>query len=197
MLLIAPWLDGIRLAHRLRADFRRFVGGNPNLTLSAGIEFVAVDEPLNRAVRRAEDKLERAKHAGRDRVTVVTDQPIPWTGGEGSLDWALERAEWLNGLIRAGRLPPTFLHRMLDFDRQRRDAARDPAAANWRARWGYHLARLGDRLGDRGAAETIQQGLDALMGGKLFARSAAAEGQRAAAEPDPRIPITIALYRNR
>jgi hypothetical protein len=35
------------------------------------------------------------------------------------------------------------------------------------------------------------------MGGNLSAMSPAAGSSRGAAPPDPRIPITIALYRNR
>jgi CRISPR-associated protein Csm1 len=192
LLLIAPWLTAIRLAQRLRRDFGRFVNGNPNLTLSAGIEFCGVNEPLNRVVRRAEERLERAKHhPDKDRVSLVAedDDGIPWTGGSGSLDWALAEADWLNDRIRNGSLPPTFLHRMLDLDRQRRGG--DPG---WRAKWGYHVGRLIDRLpGD--ASRDIGERLDRLMSGRLFDGTAA--GGTAGEQPDLRIPLTIALYRNR
>ncbi|MBK8908689.1 MAG: type III-A CRISPR-associated protein Cas10/Csm1 [Rhodospirillales bacterium] len=207
VLLIAPWRDGIRLAARLQDDFGRFVGHNPNITLSAGIEFVSPDEPLNRAVRRAEDRLKRAKaddglegakKVGRNRVCLVVEDPIPWTGGVGSLEWAIERAEWLNGLIREGSLPATFLYKMLSLDSQRREveSGRNPAAANWRARWGYHLARLRERLG-AATAQALCADLDELMGGNLSSMSPAAESRRVADLPDPRLPITIAIYRNR
>lgn len=198
LLLIAPWLEGIRLAARLREEFGRFVGDNPNITLSAGIEFVGLHEPLNRAVLRAEDRLDCAKEAGRDRICLGVDHAIPWTGGDGSLEWALDRAEWLNGLIRNGSLPITFLYKMLSLDGQRRDAesGRHPAAANWRARWGYHLARLRERL-DTATAQAVCVDLDELMSGNLSVMSPPAESRRVTDLPDPRLPITIALYRNR
>jgi CRISPR-associated protein Csm1 len=198
LLLIAPWFAAIKLAQRLRADFGRFVNHNPNLTLSAGIEFFAVDEPLNRVVRRAEAKLELAKdhkdkngHATKDRVTlVVDDRSIPWTGGPGSLDWALAEAEWLNDLIRNDTLPTTFVHRMLSLHRQRDN---DPG---WRAKWGYHLGRFMDRCRDKADQQAIGERLDRLMSGCLFDGTAAG-GAASAETPDPRIPLTIALYRNR
>jgi CRISPR-associated protein Csm1 len=192
LLLIAPWFSAITLAKRLRADFGRFVNHNPNLTLSAGIEFFAVNEPLNRVVRRADAKLEQAKHhPGKDRVTlVVDDHSIPWTGGIGSLDWALSEAEWLNDLIRSELLPTTFLHRMLNLDRQR---GSDPG---WRARWGYHLGRFMDRTRNNVDPQAIGPRLDRLMSGCLFDGTAAG-GAASGETPDPRIPITIALYRNR
>ncbi|TVR98279.1 MAG: type III-A CRISPR-associated protein Cas10/Csm1 [Rhodospirillales bacterium] len=202
LLLIAPWLDGIRLAARLREAFGRFVGHNPNLTLSAGIEFMAVHEPLNRAVVRAEARLDQAKQAGRDRVSLVGDRPILWTGvNNGSLQWVLDRAQWLSDRVRDSSLPPTFVHRMLGLDRDRRRAededAPDIAAANWRSRWGYHLARLRERL-DRDTAHELARDLDALMCGGLVAPAPeAGTSGKSRPRPDARIPLTIALYRNR
>ncbi len=192
LLLIAPWFSAIKLARRLRADFGLFVNHNPNLTLSAGIEFCGVNEPLNRAVIRAEAKLERAKsHPDKDRVTlVVDDHSIPWNGGIGSLDWALEEAEWLNDCIRREMLPATFLYRMLTLDRQR---SGDPG---WRAKWGYHLARFTERLKDSAARRDIGMHLDRLMSGNIYDETAAGGGA-SIEEADPRIPLTIALYRNR
>lgn len=206
LLLIAPWYRAIELARHLRADFGRFVNNNPNLTLSAGIEFFSVNEPLNRAVRRAESKLELAKShrdkSGRvtkDRVAlVVDDHSIRWTGGAGSLDWALEEAGWLNELIRSGHLPTTFLHRMLDLDRLRRQSEWDNRLGDsaWRAKWGYHLGRLIERLKKTDQRQEIGRRLDSLMSGRLFDGTSAGGGPIADA-PDPRIPLSIALYRNR
>ncbi len=196
LLIIAPWRDAIGLAAALRADFRRFVGGNPDVTLSAGIELVHLREPLNRAVRRAEDRLEKAKEAGRDRVFLIADRPISWP----ALDRAVEEAEWLNGLLRAGRIGTGFLYKMLSFDRDRRAVEEaghngiDPRAAGWRARWAYHRARQFERM-DRAEREPIVARLDRLLcGGDILAGPTPPAGRL---ELPPAIPITIALYRNR
>lgn len=197
VLLIAPWLTGITVADALREEFRRFVGNNPNLTLSAGVEFVHPHEPLNRAVGRAERRLRAAKACGRDRICLVTEKPIPWRDAACGLDWALAEADWLNGAVRGRLLPTGFLHRMLAFEEMRRRAEDphrpDPRAANWRARWGYHLSRLRERL-DSGRADETARRLDALFGGGLMAERRERRGDT---RPDPVIPITIALYRNR
>ncbi len=207
VLLIAPWHQGIRLALRLREAFGRFVHHNPNLTLSAGVELVGVHEPLNRAVHRAERRLEASKDAGRDRISVIGARPVRWTGGRGSLEWALEEAEWLNARLRDQTLSTAFLYRMLAFDEERRcaeDPERpQPAAAGWRARWGYHLARLRERMrgpgraGEENSCEGVTNRLDALIGGHIFHSSKQDGLADPAIDPDPRIPITIALYRNR
>ncbi|MGH7084682.1 MAG: type III-A CRISPR-associated protein Cas10/Csm1, partial [Acetobacteraceae bacterium] len=182
LLLIAPWLQAIRLAAALRADFRRFSNGNPNLTVSAAIEFIQPNEPINRAVREAERRLEGAKEAGRDRVSFIVDEPISW----GDLDQALEQADQLNTLIRAGELPAGFLYRMLGFwaDKEETEEGRSLRNSMWRARFSYHLARLRERARASGAPDCSPL-LCRIMG----------------LGPDPAppapIPISIALWRNR
>jgi CRISPR-associated protein Csm1 len=180
LLLIGPWLTTIRLAQRLRRDFDEFSNGNPNLTLSAGIELLDPAEPLNRAVARAEERLEAAKKAGRNRVGLIVDSPLPWDG----LDRALDDAEWLNERIRDRHDPFSvqLVYKLLHFaDLKAKADAGDSDAAIWHARIGYHLARA---FPDRGRHQQEAERVMALLG--------------PAGEPRPaRIPLTIALYRNR
>ncbi|MCC7284441.1 MAG: type III-A CRISPR-associated protein Cas10/Csm1, partial [Acetobacteraceae bacterium] len=70
LLLVLPWRFGLPLALALREDFGRFAGGNPNLSLSAGLAFVHAHHPIARAVEQAEEALGAAKDAGRDRVGI-------------------------------------------------------------------------------------------------------------------------------
>jgi CRISPR-associated protein Csm1 len=195
LLLIAPWFEGIEFLKTLRHEFRDYVGGNSNLTISAGLEIVHVDEPLNRAVLRADERLKRAKNQGRNRVCLIDEASIPWD----SLEEALREAGWLNDQVRAGLLPSAFLYKMLSLENDRRRAedaeCPDPAAAPWRARWGYHLARQLDRLEDRARRDEFARRLNALMG--LSADLMQAGGMPSDRPILARIAITIALYRNR
>lgn len=180
LLLISPWLTTIRLARRLRRDFQKFSNDNPSLTLSAGIELLDAAEPLNRAVTRAEERLEAAKGAGRNRVGLIVDAPITWD----ALDRALNDAEWLSGRIRDPRDPFSLqlVYKLLHFaDLKVKADPLDSNAAIWHARLCYHLARA---FPDRQRHAEVVERLMALLS--------------PAGEPRPaRIPLTIALYRNR
>ncbi|MEK0085282.1 type III-A CRISPR-associated protein Cas10/Csm1 [Benzoatithermus flavus] len=178
LLLIGPWLTTIRLARELNAAFARFSGGNPNLTLSAGIELLAPEEPLNRAAARAEARLTAAKDAGRNRVSLIVREPLTWP----ALDKALALADRLNALLRRERdpLPTALAYKLLHFaDLRLRAEAGDPNAAIWRARLAYQLARA--KAGPEAEA--------------LVNELLPPPGQ--AAPVPARIPITMALYRNR
>lgn len=180
LLLIGPWLTTIRLAQRLHQDFEKFSNANPNLTLSAGIELLDAAEPLNRAVARAEERLEAAKKTGRDRVGLIVKEPIAWTALEG----ALKHAEWLNERIRDPDHPFSLqlVYKLLHFaDLKAKADTGDADAAIWHARLRYHLARA---FPDRQRHEEVATRLMDLLG---------PPGERRPA----RIPLTIALYRNR
>ena len=76
LFVIGPWDQILDLAKRVREDFRRWVGRD-DLTLSAGLVFGSDHLPMPQASRQAEDALERAKDAGRDRITLLGRQ-LPW-----------------------------------------------------------------------------------------------------------------------
>jgi|GEM_PF-299692 len=183
LLLIAPWRQGIQLALALNREFRKFVADNPNVTLSAGIALVHADQPLNRAVDEAEERLEAAKTCGRNRISLIVDQPVAWDG----LDRAWEEAEWLNTEVREKRLGTSLLHQMLRFDDLRQRAEKgEIAAARWLPLWSYTKARLAERLKSAPSAEALCTRLDRLIRGELLGK-----------EVPARLPISIALWRNR
>ncbi|WP_114374604.1 type III-A CRISPR-associated protein Cas10/Csm1 [Elioraea thermophila] len=186
LLLVSPWRQALPLALALRKDFAAFAGGNPNLTLSAGVAFVHPKHPLALAVEEAEETLQEAKSSPpeepqKDRIGVF-GRVLTWP----ELTATLDLAEALNDAVRRGDLPPTILHRMRWFAARRRAAERgDADAADWNPKWRYHEARLLSRV-PRAAREDVQ----ALL---LRALPAPAQPQTADAE----IAMTIALWRNR
>lgn len=100
LLLIGPWWQMVCLVSDLHEQFRRYVGGNPNITLSAGLALCKANQPLNRTVLEAEERLEQAKDAGRDRVGLLDEEPVTWE----QLPTLLRRAETLNEWLRTGWL---------------------------------------------------------------------------------------------
>lgn len=186
LLLIGPWRQSLELLAELQAAFARYVG-NPQITLSASLELCHPGEPLNRSVRGAEERLERAKNAGRNRVCAIDDEPMLWE----QFRRQLTNSEQLVGHLRSGELSQGFVYRMLAFDRDRmacQRGAADSNAASWRARWGYQLRR--NLKGKDLAASPLVQFLNSLFG--LTAQLA-----RGVSPPSARTAITAALYRNR
>ena len=195
LLLIGPWRQMMALATDLREQFRRYVGGNPNITLSAGLALCKANQPLNRTVWEAEERLEQAKDAGRDRVGLLDNQPVTWS----ELSSLLEKAETLNEWLRAGWLNTALVYKVLYFAEERRRAEEPDeqgnlslAHANWRARWAYHLARnvRDSRVIPDPEKKTVMTVLNQLLGLDADIRK---QGEWVS----PRIPVSIALYRNR
>lgn len=195
LLLIGPWRQMLALATDLREQFRRYVGGNPNITLSAGVALCKANQPINRTVWEAEERLERAKDAGRDRLNLVDEQPVRWD------DWPtlLRQAETLNEWLRAGWFNTALLYKVLDFAEERRRAEQPDERghlslthANWRARWAYHLARnvRDSRVIPDAEKKTVMILLNRLLG-------LDADIRKQTEWRSPRIPVSIALYRNR
>ncbi len=195
LLLIGPWRQMIALATDLREQFRRYVGGNPNITLSAGLALCKANQPLNRTVWEAEERLEQAKDGGRDRVGLLDEQPVSWD------DWPalLRQAETLNEWLRAGWLNTALVYKVLYFAEERRRAEQPDeqgnlslAHADWRARWAYHLARnvRDSRVIPDPEKKTVMTLLNRLLG-------LDADIRKQAEWVSPRIPVSIALYRNR
>jgi CRISPR-associated protein Csm1 len=189
LLLIGPWRQTVGLAERLRLDFGKFCGGNPNVTLSAGLEFIKPHFPLNRGVEAAEERLERAKSqpkgTGRNQVCLLSSEPLPWK----ELARQREMASELSERMRKGKLSLGFVYRLLYFDEQRflAEKERKLRAANWRARFAYSLARQAGR--DEELREWVAKlmSLDRALhrlptGEQVYSR---------------RVAISLALYGNR
>lgn len=199
LLLIAPWREALDLALALRQDFSRWTGGNPNVTLSAAIELITPDEPLNRAVAAAEKRLESAKRRSengvkvKDAICVIQPQPVSWT----EFERQLQNARSLQQDLDTGNINTALLYRLLYFDGQRALAEGaagngnvDLLAASWRGRWGYTLARnVRDRIKDDRQAADICRRMNALLGLDLDLNRIG--------RASPRIAVTAALYRNR
>jgi CRISPR-associated protein Csm1 len=188
VLVIGPWYQAMRFALEMRRSFDEFSGHNPNLTLSAGIALFDPKTPVSRTAAEAEDRLEKAKDDGRDRVHAI--MPL----GSSAIEWdafaaALAEADGLSAAIRVGAVSTALLHRLLSLDdrRRREEEEQDLDCADWRAKLGYTLWRSLPK----GAEAQREQLL------KLFGLGPDLNPGRAGPPAPARLPLTIALYRNR
>lgn len=201
LLLIGPWRQMVDLLEALREKFGIWTGNSPQVTISAALELVKPNQPLNRSVRHAEEGLERAKRAGRNRVTVIDDTPQTWV----ELHRQLENAARLHGYLESGKLAQSFLYRMMSLDRARIsvetgrwNAPGKPMQlqdATWRARWGYQLSRnvLGKK--DKVSAEEKRQ-LATFLNGLLGLNTDLRPGGYTSVPPSL-TAFSIAIYRYR
>ncbi len=193
LLLIGPWRQTVKLAQALRKDFASYTGDNPSLTLSAGIAVVSEREPLNRSADAAEEILETAKKRQNKDAIRILDTVLDWRDPATGLPWLLEKQEWLCARLREREAATAFAYKLLSF-LELRERAEDPekpepAAAIWRARYSYFLARTyppeeADRAARREPA--IWTEFHALMG--LDAKRE---------RPPSKLAIAFALWRNR
>jgi CRISPR-associated protein Csm1 len=72
---VGPWHEMFDLALRLREDFRKFTGGNPCWTLSAGLAVVQYHTPVLMGVEEADRLLEASK-------SLSGHGPLPWPAPE-------------------------------------------------------------------------------------------------------------------
>lgn len=187
LLLIGPWKQILQLARDLRRRFGSWTGQNEDVTLSAAVEFMKPWHPLNRVVRAAEDRLDKAKRAeGKDRICLIDREPVTWE----VYDLVLRQAWELSNFLRKNVLSTALLHRLLALDMMRsrveNDGKADLSAAAWRARLRYLRARHIEGRADVPEAmkRRILEVVDATFGfpgGKATVRLAG----------------TIALYGNR
>jgi len=184
LLLIGPWRQTIGLALLLRQEFTRWCGGNPYVTLSAGVELAKAHHPLTRAAPAADERLDDAKDAGRNAISAIDPLPMSWE----RFRCALADAEELNRLLRDGILSTAFVYKILALDAMRRRAEderqMDLHAAAWRARWRYLRARHLEGRQELAERDKILALLDRILG---------VDGS----PPTARTAASIALYRNR
>lgn len=121
LLLVGPWDQALSMVTTINDDFARLCQ-NPELHLSAGVCLARHGYPIARAAEDAEEALEAAKGAGRNRLHIL-GYTLAWDQWKAIMD--LWRA--LGDEARA--VPNSFLYRLLLYSRLWRRYAeweRDP-----------------------------------------------------------------------
>ena len=109
LLMVGPWDQALELASALREDFARLVG-NPRLHLSAGLFLAKPSYPIARAAYGADDLLDKAKEAGRNRLGLL-GHTLTWE------DWERLRALWQKLRPEAEACSSALLYHFLQYAR--------------------------------------------------------------------------------
>ena len=189
LLLIGPWRQSLHLATRMQESFSAFTGRNAHITISAGLSLFHANHPVNRAVQDAERLLETAKESGRNRICAMFDQPVEWN----QYRQRLEDAQWIHDQMHnINPVSTGFVYQILSLAQDAESAAKgDITKANWLSRLAYHLARNIHGEKDQ-KMRTIKAWLERLG----FNDQLKLVGPHSNIN-NWRLPITIALYRNR
>ncbi|MCL6584719.1 MAG: type III-A CRISPR-associated protein Cas10/Csm1 [bacterium] len=77
LFLIGPWNRIIDFTQFLNQSFRQYVCQNKHITISAGLSIHKPSDPVPLLAETAEDALKKAKHNGRDSITLF-DETVKW-----------------------------------------------------------------------------------------------------------------------
>jgi len=144
LLLVGPWDIGLDFVGHVRELFVREFSPH-DLTLSAGIALIKPTWPIRAAVEQAEELLEQAKDAGRDRIAAL-GQVWQWDSHAAILQAGRRVTSWVND----GAIRRSWLHTLLELTELRLDIDK-PTHECLRAtsRLAYHVARNWPAAHDR------------------------------------------------
>jgi CRISPR-associated protein Csm1 len=146
LFLIGPWNRMLGLAIELRQAFQKYVCGNPQIHLSAGISLHKSHTPISKIAEFSDAALESAKAAGRNRITVF-DQTVSWDDFDDLMEIRRQMEDWLENDL----MSRVFFYRINNFiamaGRERRlhgateVSMSDMACTKWRALLSYSAER--------------------------------------------------------
>lgn len=146
LFVLGPWSDVICFARLLHATFERFGGGNPDVTISAGVALAKPGVPMRVIKDLAEEELESSKGRGEDKRTdapaknavTLFGVTCPWK----EFEIRLSLGEWLENLCLDGTLSQGFVRRLLEYSRKARAfAAGDISCGLYRSHMVYDISR--------------------------------------------------------
>ena len=175
LFVLGPWSDVIAFAQRLHKDFTAFAGGNPAVSLSAGLPAVKPRLPIRALREAAEQALEQSKdHPGKNAVTLF-GVTAPWEQCRS----LLEDGKRLEDLCLRGVVTQGLVRRLLGYARDCRDFA-----SGGDIRKGLYLSHMAYDLARNFKATDEIQWLQRM-------------GQNRTDFPKAELGITWALYRTR
>lgn len=120
LLLIAPWEDALKLGCQIRMKFKFYVGENPNITISMGINLMRPGSPVKLATKGADDNLDKSKEVEDADESEEVDGKNSITVFNTTVRWdefpVLEKfMSALNDAFNEDEVNASFLYRLLKY----------------------------------------------------------------------------------
>ncbi|MBN2717698.1 MAG: type III-A CRISPR-associated protein Cas10/Csm1 [Deltaproteobacteria bacterium] len=110
LFLLGPWNVMPQLALDISQAFGRFVGGNPEITLSAGISVHKPGTPISQISAEAKHALELSKQGAKNQVTMF-GETVNWQ----TFSQLLPLIDTLNEWLQSGLVSRGVLHKFKEF----------------------------------------------------------------------------------
>lgn len=144
LLFVGPWWTMFEFASYLRKALHRYVAENGQITISAGLATMRPRYPLSQVVVQADNLLDQAKNAGRNRIAVF-GSILSWQ----DFEQALEDSQFLDQAMNEGvagiRVARGFVYRLLKYHEMFRDL-QNVSNRKWRSHLTYDIARNVQRV---------------------------------------------------
>jgi len=113
LFLISPWEEALNLGSKIGMKFKDFVGGNPNITLSMGINLMRPNSPVRLATEVAEENLKKSKNGREKNKLTVFGTTVTWD----EFERLRKFMTILNGAFndKDEKVNSSFLYRMLKY----------------------------------------------------------------------------------
>lgn len=145
--LIGPWYSTLKLAGRMKDDFRRYVADNPDIHFSAGLSMTKPGLPIRQLTSLAEDALDDAKTHGKQagqpapkNAVTCFDHSVAWE----KFDQLMEREAGLAKLAREETLSTGYLYALLCYSEMADKSRERPENALWHSQFAYRTRRLAE-----------------------------------------------------
>lgn len=167
--LIGPWRTTMKLAQRMRSEFKRYVAENPDVHFSAGLSITKPGLPINYLADMAEVALEEGKKHNPEpkkdippkNAVTCFGHPVSWE----DFNSLLECAQQLNVMRQNFDLSTSYLYGLLNLTSLAEDRSK-PENAVWHSRFAYRTYRMLEtrRKDGRKLDETERRRLQAELG---------------------------------
>lgn len=141
LMLAGPWDRMVPLAREVQTRLAKFTGNNPNITISAGIGTFKSKAPIALSSDIAGEILERAKSAGRDRLSLF-ETTLEWKHYDELIKQYESLTEGLSDPDAPGA-SKALLYRLLEYQKQALDyyEKNNAQAALYRSHLAYEIGR--------------------------------------------------------
>jgi len=161
--LIGPWHSTIRLAQRMKNEFKRYVAENPDIHFSAGLSMTKPGMPIRQLAALAEEALDAAKAHNPDKTQFAPKNAVTCFGQ--SVSWArfdelLAREAGLKRVAEDHALSTGYLYGLLHLTDMAGKVHEHPENALWHSHFAYRTRRLVEtryrQIDDRAERETAR-----------------------------------------
>ncbi len=181
--LIGPWHSTIKLAQRMKDDFRRYVAENPDIHFSAGLSMTKPGLPIRQLARLAEKALDSAKTHNPDNrqpppknAVSAFDHSVAWE----RFDHLMNREDGLSRVAGEHALSTGYLYSLLSYTDMAGKISQRPENALWHSQFAYRTRRMVETkiksTGDRQETEEKRRRLQSELGTEIAGLGIEAHG---------------------